>query len=200
MPKEAPRVDLSRPDNSEYEKGRSFFVIGLWHLLGSPILRSNLIPLSCLKCWILRSFGALIGQGVYIKPGVRVKFPWYLNVGDHCWIGEDAWIDNLAPVTIGSHVCISQGAYLCTGNHDWTTRNMKLFRRPITLEDSCWVGARCIVCPGVTVGTGTILAAGTVLTRSVPPFQVWRGNPANYLRERVIDDKPRATRTARQLP
>jgi len=67
---------------------------------------------------ILRWFGAKIGQGVRIKTGVRVKFPWRLIIQDFVWIGEDAWLDNLDLITIESHCCISQGVYLCTGNHD----------------------------------------------------------------------------------
>ena len=83
----------------------------LWHFVGSPLVNwSNLLPVSGFKCSLLRLFGARIGKGVYAKPGLRVKFPWYLSIGDDCWLGEDAWIDNLAPVTIGSSVCISQGA------------------------------------------------------------------------------------------
>ena len=135
---------------------------------------------------MLRLFGARIGKSVYVKPGVRVKFPWFLTVGDYCWIGEDAWIDNLAEVRIGANVCVSQGAYLCTGNHDWSTSNMKLFRRPIALEEGCWVGARATVCPGVTVGEGAVLSVGSVAVRDVPPWEVWAGHPAIYVRERVI--------------
>jgi len=180
------RVDLSRPDNSGYDKGRPFWVMALWHFLGSPLVRSNLLPVSAVKCGVLRLFGAKIGRGVYAKPGLRVKFPWYLTVGDHCWLGEDAWIDNLAPVTIGSHVCISQAAYLCTGNHDWTVPNMKLFRRPIVLEDGSWVGARATVCPGVTLREGAIAAAGSVVTRDIPEWEIWAGNPAVYVKARVL--------------
>ncbi len=180
------KVDLSRPDNSEYEKGRSLFVQMLWHFVGLPLLRSHLIPISRLKCALLRLFGANLGRGVYIKPGVRVKFPWYLTVGDYCWLGEDLWIDNLTDVRIGSNVCISQAAYLCTGNHDWTTPNMKLFRRPIHVEDGSWVGARAILCPGVSIGSGSIVAAGSVVTRSIGEYEVWAGNPAVFVRERRI--------------
>lgn len=182
-------INLSQPDNSEYGKGRSRFIWALWHFMGAPLLRSQMLPISSLKCWVLRLFGAEIGEGVYIKPGVRVKFPWYLRVGDYCWIGEDAWIDNLAQVIVGSHVCISQGAYLCTGNHDWATTNMKLFRKGITLEDGSWIGARCSVCPGITVGRGAVLALGSVAFRNIPPFQIWAGNPAQYQRERVLKTK-----------
>jgi putative colanic acid biosynthesis acetyltransferase WcaF len=75
--------------------------------------------MSGLKVSILKLFGAKIGQGVRIKPGVRVKFPWELDIGDHVSIGEGVWLDNLAKISIADHGCISQDAYLCTGNHDW---------------------------------------------------------------------------------
>ncbi len=181
-----PGVDLSQPDNSDYQVGRSHLVWALWHFIGSPIVRSNLLPVPPLKAAVLRLFGARIGRSAHIKPGLKVKFPWYLTVGDYCWIGEDAWIDNLAPVTIGSHVCVSQMAYLCTGNHDWKTRNLKFTRRPITLNDGCWIGARATVCPGVTVGAASVLAVGSVASRSIPPYEVWAGNPATFVRKRVF--------------
>ena len=107
-------IDLSRPDSSELVRGRSRLVEALWIFFGAPVLASRLMLSARVRSSLLRLFGAKIGVNMYMKPGVRVKFPWYLSVGDHCWIGEDVWIDNLAPVTIGSHVCVSQGAYLCT--------------------------------------------------------------------------------------
>lgn len=181
-----PVVDLSIPDNSEYAVGRSRFVWACWHFIGSPLLRSNLLPFAALKAAVLRLFGARIGRGACLKPGIRVKFPWYLTIGDHCWIGEDVWIDNLAPVHIGSNVCVSQAAYFCTGNHDWKTTNLKLFRRPIVLEDGSWVGARATVCPGVTIGAAAVLSAGAVVSGDIPPYEVWGGNPAAFLRRRTF--------------
>jgi hypothetical protein len=89
-----------------------------------------------------------VGTGVVIKPHVRVKFPWKLYIGDHSWIGESVWIDNLAQVTIGSNCCISQGAYLCTGSHRWDRDTFDLVTKPIVIEDQCWVGAMARVAPG----------------------------------------------------
>ena len=182
-------VDLSVPDNSEYDKGRNWLTIALWHFFGAPILRSNWLPFSSVKVAVLRAFGARIGKGVYIKPGVQIKFPWYLSVGDYCWLGENVWIDNLAPVTIGSSVCVSQGAYLCTGNHDWSSRNMKLFRKSISLCDGSWVGARSVVLPGTVVGLGAVVAAGSVITKNVPAGHIWAGNPACYVRDRIMRER-----------
>ena len=182
----ATAIDLSVPDNTELVRGAPLWIEAAWHVLGLPLLRSQLITSSRFRCWLLRRFGAQIGSAVYIKPGVRVKFPWYLTVGDHTWLGEDLWIDNLAPVTIGAHCCLSQGAYLCTGNHDWTTSNMKLFRKPIRCETGSWVGAKAVICPGVTIGSGAILTAGAVAQKSVPPFEIHSGNPAAFAKHRVL--------------
>ncbi len=161
-------------------------VEALWIFLAAPILGSRVIISSRLRVFLLRLFGAEIGTNVYIKPSVRVKFPWYLSIGDHCWIGEDVWIDNLARVSIDSHVCVSQGVYLCTGNHDWSSRNMRLFSRPITLHSGCWIGARSVVCPGVTVAEGAILTAGSVATKNLGSFGIYTGNPAEFARTRVM--------------
>jgi len=179
-------IDLSMPDSSELVRGRSRIVELLWILIGAPILASRLMLSARVRSALLRLFGAKIGVNMYMKPGVRVKFPWYLSVGDHCWIGEDVWIDNLAPVSIASHVCVSQGAYLCTGNHDWSKPNLKLFTRPITLERGCWVGARTLVGPGVTVKEGAILTAGGVATKDLQAFGIYSGNPAAYVKRRVV--------------
>jgi putative colanic acid biosynthesis acetyltransferase WcaF len=180
-------VNLSVPDNSEYAVGRSMFVWTLWYVFGAPILKSYFLPFSSLKIAILRLFGARLGNGVYLKPGIKVKFPWRLTVGDHSWIGEDVWIDNMEEVSVGSHVCISQGSYLCTGNHNWSSHNMKLFTRPIRIEDGVWVSARSTVCPGVTIGEAAILTVSSVAGKSIPPFQVWSGAPAVYMRDRKFD-------------
>jgi len=144
------------------------------------------MPLSGVRCSLLRFFGARIGQGVVIKPGVRVKYPWRLEVGDHAWIGEDAWIDNIERVKIGAHACVSQGVYLCTGNHDWTDPAFGLIVKPISIADCAWAGARSTVCPGVTLETGAILAAGGVAVRDVPAFEIHAGNPAAFVRKRVV--------------
>ena len=182
----ASQIDLSVPDNTDLVRGAPLLVEAAWYFCGLPMLRSQWITSSSFRSRLLRLFGAKIGKGVYIKPGLRVKFPWYFEVGDHTWLGEDLWVDNLAQVTIGPHCCISQGAYLCTGNHDWSAPDMKLFRRPIRCERGSWVGARSLVWPGVTLGSGAIAAAGSVVTRDIPAMEVHAGNPARFVRQREL--------------
>ena len=149
------------------ERGRPAIVELAW-LVVSALLVASPVPGSAHRRWLLRLFGARIGTGVVLKPGLRVKFPWRLSIGDHSWIGEGAWIDNLVEVRIGSNACLSQGAYLCTGNHDWSSQTFDLTARPIVLEDGAWVAARAVVGPGVTVGRNAVVGLGTVAATDVP--------------------------------
>lgn len=177
---------LDRYSTGKYTIGAALWKQLLWYFLGAPLVRSYLIPFSGLKVWVLRSFGAKIGQGVRIKTGVRVKFPWRLIIGDFVWIGEDAWLDNLDLITIESHCCISQSVYLCTGNHDWGDRDFGLRTAPIYLETGSWIAARATVAAGVRVGAGAVLGLGSVATRSLEPMTIYSGNPAIAVKVRKI--------------
>ena len=171
-----------------YAPGASLPKQLLWYYLGDPLVQTPLIPFSAFKVALLRCFGATIGQGVRIKPRVTIKFPWRLTVGDHTWLGEHLWIDNLAPVTIGDHVCLSQSVYLCTGNHDWSKPSFDLRLGSIHIKTGSWVAARATLGPGVTVGEGAILSLGSVATQSLEPWTVYSGNPAQAIKKRNLKE------------
>lgn len=135
---------------------------------------------------MLRLFGAKIGRGVNIKPSVHIKYPWKLVVGDNVWIGEKVWIDNLALVEIGSNVCLSQGAMLLTGNHDFTKVNFDLMVGEIVLENGVWIGAKAVVCPGTICREHSILSVGSIATREMEPYGIYQGNPAVLVKRREI--------------
>ena len=138
---------------------------------------------SSLRVFFLRLFSAKIGTGVVIRSQVNITFPWRLTCGDHVWIGEEVLILSLAPVTIGSNVCISQRAFLCTGSHDFRSATFDLKTKPITLRDGCWIAAQAFIAPGVEVGEGSVVSAGSVLLENVLPRSVVRGNPAVVVKE-----------------
>ncbi len=181
------QVDLSRFDNSWYKPGRGYFVRALWHSINALFLQNPLNLSSGLKVALLRMFGAKIGVGVMIKPSINVKYPWNIEVGNYSWIGEGAWLDSLAKITIGNNCCVSQGAYFCTGNHDWADPVFSLVVRPIVVEDGAWVGARATVLPGVTVKSHSIVAAGTVISKNTEPYMIYSGNPPVAVKKRHIN-------------
>jgi putative colanic acid biosynthesis acetyltransferase WcaF len=149
-----------------YDKGRSLAWQAAWFATQHLIFAKWWFP-ARLRPRVLRAFGATIGRDVLIRHGVRVHWPWKLTIGNDCWIGEDASLLNLEPITIGSDVCISQGAFLCTGSHDRRSPTFEFDNGPITIGDGAWVAARAIVLRGTTMYEGTIVGAGAVVARDV---------------------------------
>jgi putative colanic acid biosynthesis acetyltransferase WcaF len=181
-------INLADYDNRGYRAGAGLLKRILWYLMNATVLHSWLTPSSRIKVAILRVFGAKLGKGVIIKPRVNIKYPWYLIIGDNTWIGEGVWIDNLTWVRIGSNVCISQEAYLLTGNHNYKDKKFGLIIGEINIEDGVWIGARSVVCPGVHCGKQSILTVGSILQKGTVVNGVYRGNPAELIRERGIED------------
>jgi putative colanic acid biosynthesis acetyltransferase WcaF len=178
------QVDLGKFNNDWYSPGRGILWQTVWFLFGAPLLRCELIPFSGFRVWLLRLFGASVGERAVIKTGIRVKYPWRLTAGNDCWFGQNCWIDNLDQVTLGNDVCLSQGCYLCTGNHDWGDSAFGLITRPIVIHDGAWVGAMALICPGITLGEGAIASAGSVVVESIPRCEIHMGNPATFVRVR----------------
>ena len=177
------RLDLF--DNSTYRPG-SWVARTLWIAVSGLFFQTWIPWPSSLKRFLLHVFGATIGRGVVIKPRVSIKYPWKLKVGNHTWIGEHVWIDNLDQVTIGCNVCISQGALLLCGNHNYKKPSFDLITGPICLEDGVWIGAKAQVAPGVTCKSHSVLAMGSVATTNLAERQVYQGNPALAKAQRVI--------------
>lgn len=145
-------------------------------------------PQACFwwRCSAWRLFGAKLGNGVRIRPGAQVTFPWKLTVGDNCWIGDNAVLYNIGAISIGHDSVISQYAYLCSATHDHRDIRFPLIASPITLEPECWVAARAFVGPGVHVGRGSIVGACSVVWTDVPEGIIVAGNPARKIGERQL--------------
>lgn len=178
-------VDLSAYSPTNYDPG-PFWKRGLWLIISRIFFETRFPWPSSLKSAILRTFGATIGKGVVWKPSVKIKYPWFLQTGDHCWIGETVWIDNLAQVVIEDHVVLSQGVYLLTGNHDYKSRTFDLRIGPISIASGAWIAAKAIVCPNVKVGRMAVLTVGSSACSDLDAFGIYMGLPARKVREREI--------------
>ncbi len=161
-------------------------VRSVWDFCKILYLKNSWNPCSSVKKLILILFGARIGKGVVSKTAVNIKYPWKLKIGQHSWIGERVWIDNLDEVVIGDNVCISQGAMLLCGNHDYKERTFNLITGKIILEDGVWIGARAVVCPGVTCKSHSVLSVVSVASKDLEEYSVYQGNPAIKIRHREL--------------
>lgn len=187
--KQSHSTRLDTYDNSWFDTGRNIFLRSLWYMVNVVFFINPLNPISGLKVFFLRLFGAKVGRGVIIKPAVNIKYPWKLEIGDYAWIGEKVWIDNLAEVKIGAHSCLSQGAMLLTGNHNYKKASFDLMLGEIELEDGAWIGAQATVCPGVKCNSHSILSVGSVANSDLNAWTIYQGNPAQAVRKRSIEEK-----------
>jgi putative colanic acid biosynthesis acetyltransferase WcaF len=167
----------------DFQRGAPAWKEALWVLVKCVFFLNPLPWPSAVRVALLRAFGARIGRDVVIRANVNVTFPWRLEVGDHVWFGEEVLVLSLAPVRIESHVCLSQRAFLCTGSHRFETPMFELVTKPITIHERSWIAAQVFVAPGVEIGPGSMVAAGSVLLETVPPGTMARGNPAVVVKE-----------------
>jgi putative colanic acid biosynthesis acetyltransferase WcaF len=161
-------------ENFQSRREFNLLTFSFWWLI-SKVFFSRAFTPSYLKTLILRIFGARVGTGVIIRRGVRVHFPWNLEIGDDCWIGEEVWFINHEKMTIGSNVCISQRSMICSGGHDYRSVSLEYAHKPVIIKNGAWVCLDGKVLPGVTIGECSVVSAGEVARKSVPDYSVLVG-------------------------
>ncbi|MBI4930116.1 MAG: colanic acid biosynthesis acetyltransferase WcaF [Bacteroidetes bacterium] len=181
------KTDLSKFNNSWYNPRASWITRVIWYCINACIINSN-CPFNFIKIFFLRMFGAKVGSNVVVKPRVNIKYPWNVSIGDNVWIGERVWLDSLGKINIGSNSCISQGAMLICGNHNYKKSSFDLIVGDIILEDGVWIGTGAIVCAGVTCQSHAVLAAGSVATDILEAYSIYQGNPAAKIKERILSE------------
>jgi putative colanic acid biosynthesis acetyltransferase WcaF len=184
-------VDLSIYDNSDFDRGAPPWKEALWTVIRAVFFQNGIPWPSAIRVELLRMFGAKIGNNVVVRANVNISFPWRLTIHDHVWIGEDVGILSLAEVKIETNVCVSQRAYLCTGSHDFRSDNFKLRVAPIIIRTGSWIAACAFIGPGVEVGAGSVISAGSVVLENVPSNLLVRA--AATQRSVIRDQKPEQT-------
>ena len=179
------QTSLSSYNNSWYRPGNIFKQV-TWHIIGRITINTYLPIPMFFKILVLRSFGAKIGSNVTIKPKVNIKYPWFFIAESDIWIGENVWIDNLTTVTLCNNCCLSQGAMLLTGNHNFTKTGFDLIVKPVIIGSGAWIGAKATVCPGVTVHSHAVLTVNSVATKDLEAYGIYQGNPCVFIKTRNL--------------
>ncbi len=141
------------------------------------------------RIWLLRLFGAKIGERCLIAPTVLTLQPWELEIGDQVAVAEGVRFYNFTKIRVGSNTTISQRCFLCTGSHDYTKIDFPLIYAPIEVGESAWIASEAFVSPGVKIGDGTVIAARSVVTKDMPAWMVCGGYPCKPLKERILETK-----------
>ncbi|MFM1866671.1 MAG: hypothetical protein RL591_79 [Planctomycetota bacterium] len=159
----------------------------LWGGVQATLFRASFHNWYGFRRMLLRTFGAQLAATANVRRTVIIECPWNLSIGAESSVGDRAILYCLGRVEIGSRTTVSQGAHLCAGTHDHRRASMPLVRATISIGDDVWIAADAFVGPGVTVGAGAILGARAVAMRDLAPWQIYAGNPAVPVRERVFD-------------
>lgn len=180
------KTNLASYNNHPYHPGGTAVKRLLWYYTNLFCFQSGLVPVSGILVLLLRLFGAKVGKGAMIKPSVNIKYPWLLQLGDNVWIGEKVWIDNLVQVRIGDNACLSQGALVLTGSHNYKKTSFDLITGEITIEEGAWICADAVITSGTKVGAHAVLTASSVANADLEPYSIYQGNPAVKIRDRII--------------
>jgi putative colanic acid biosynthesis acetyltransferase WcaF len=166
-------------------RGKSKITVQLWWIVQGTLFALSPQFFYGWRRFLLRSFGAKIGKGVLLRSTVKVTYPWNIEIGDYCWIGEDTVLYSLGKIKIGSNVALSHKVYINTGGHEYDKISFDIFGEPVVIEDECWLTTDVYVAPGVTIGKGSIIAARSSVLKSMPGGKICVGTPAIAIKDRI---------------
>ena len=165
----------------------------MWTVVSGLFFRFSPQPLYGFRSFLLRIFGARVGQRVHVYPKVKIWAPWNLILGDECGIADGVTLYSQGLITIGYRAVISQGAHLAAGTHDYTLPGFPLITKPIIIKDHVWIAAEAFINPGIMIGEGCVIGARSVVTKDMPAWMVCAGHPCKPLKERpnfaALEDK-----------
>lgn len=165
-------------------RGKSKIVVQLWWIIQDTLFAWSPQFLYGWRRFLLRVFGAKIGKGVLIRSTVKITYPWNIEIGDYCWIGEENVLYSLGKITIGNNVALAHKVYINTGGHDYKKISFDIFAEPVVIEDQCWITNDVYIAPGVTVGKGSVIAARSSVLKNISEGKIYAGTPAKEIKNR----------------
>jgi putative colanic acid biosynthesis acetyltransferase WcaF len=178
------RIRLDSYNQSHYSRGRNSAVVLLWWFIQGTLFRFSIHNMYGWRRFLLKLFGAKVGQSVQIRPTAKFTYPWKVEIGDFSWIGDHVELYSLDRIIIGKHCIISQNSYLCTGSHELQDPSFSLITKPIVIKDGAWVASDVFVYPGVTIHEMAVAGARSTVIKSIPYNEIHAGSPAHFMKER----------------
>lgn len=182
------KVDLSTYQNSLSRKNQiiRFLWNFVWGVFARPLPRS---VGNGWKLFLLKIFGAKIHSTAVVYSSANIYIPMNLEMDEYSCLASEVDCYNVGRIKIGKHSTVSQRAFLCTASHDISKTNHPLVVSSIIIQDQVWIGAEAFVGPGVSIGEGSVLGARAAVFKDVPSWSVYGGNPAVFLKSRILEDE-----------
>ncbi|MBL0394125.1 colanic acid biosynthesis acetyltransferase WcaF [Ramlibacter monticola] len=169
-------------------RGRSKVEVQLWWIVQETIFAWSPQFAYPFRAWLLRRFGATVGRRVLLRPSAKFTYPWKITLGDDVWVGDNAVLYSLGEITVASDSVVSQGCYLCAGDHDYRVSSFPIRARPITVGSGAWLAADVFVAPGVKIEDGVVVGARSSVFSDLPKNYVCFGSPCKPVKPRECVD------------
>lgn len=160
----------------------------MWGIVQATLFRFSPRRADRWRAWLLRRFGARVGNVKLLRSTVRIEVPWNISIADGAQIGDRVYLYSLGPITIGENTVISQFTHICAGTHDFERSDFPLLRVPVTIGKQCWIAAESFVGPGVSIGDGVVVGARASVFHSLPDWKICVGSPAAPVKDRRLFD------------
>jgi putative colanic acid biosynthesis acetyltransferase WcaF len=161
----------------------------IWFFVSNCFFRIIPKPINTLRILVLKLFGCRIFGVPFVSSSAIIKMPWNLELHDHSCIGDRAEIYNLGLCTLKKGCTVAQMAYLCGGTHDFTKESLPLIVGEIVVGEDAFIGAKAIVLPGIHIGDGALIGAGSVVTKDMPKWMICAGNPCKPIKARELEGR-----------
>ena len=160
-----------------------------WHFVYRGLFRPTpIIGFDRWRCTLLRAFGAKVGKGVRVYPTSRIWAPWNVELGDNSTVGWDTELYSVGKIVLEPNAEVAQYCFLSTGDHDIRRKDLPVGQAPIRIGSWAWVTSQVSIGPGITVGQGAVVGMRSNVVKDVEPWTVVAGNPARFIKKRVLDD------------
>ena len=176
--------DLSKFSVPKDFRGKNPIVVQTWWFVHFFLFKMSPQIFNRWRVFLLRLFGANIGNNVIIRPSVKITYPWKLTIGENSWIGDDAVLYTLGEILIGENTIISQRCYICTGSHDYDSLDFKITAAPIIIGNSTWLATDVFVAPGVKIGDNCVIGARSSVFKDIESDSICLGRPAIKIRDK----------------
>ena len=181
--------DLSLYRTPKGFRGRNIFWVQAWRTVQATLWRHSPKFAFGFRRLLLKAFGAKVGRNAQFSPSSTVTYPWFLETGEYCWIGDESVVYNLAKIYIGNNVALAHRVYLCTGSHDIGSAAFEIEAKEVFLSDEVWLANDVFVMPGITIERGVVVAARSTVLENLKEGGVYGGSPAKFIRYRKLGEE-----------
>jgi len=178
---------MAQPLRSQHLPFSNMLARSIWHIVWLVLFRPTPRPFHSWRRFLLCLFGARIDRSAHVYPTVRVWAPWNLEMHEGSGIGEYVDVYSVDKIVLKRNAAVSQYSFLCTATHDYRKLDLPLLTAPIVLSEDSWITADVFVGPGVTIGAGSVVLARSTVTRDTDDWKVYGGNPAVFIRDRILE-------------